>query len=354
MTDHTMMGVTLIIDRENLQAYLSATETANFFEADVRTISLNRDPKELAGSKYDALFTGEIVIRLKNYPCEINTISSSKLQALSRSINPNQGDLFKQSKEETPMATKGKVKQKREPAKDAGYLWFNPAEYEEAKAKGIKLLPPNLSRKNRGKWNNERREYEKKMGYPTSFATEKGRQEEDVKTEEEIKEEIVQESKELMDKDDKGLEAYIAAKDGLDVKDVEIIAEETIDIGKEMDADIKGYPKGWNPGDGNHIGVFGDHWNEGFFLGSQGSNNVYATVTTAPHPQNGHKYTVCTPKQAIAQFLLNQMEKHGNLSEQVDGARLLKISDALLDSQKEIPCLWVENAYNFLNSSAIA
>lgn len=346
MKDDIMMGVTLLIDKDNMRIYATFEEKGNFFEGQIKKIALDKDPKSLAGTKYDALFTGTIEINLEDYPCSISSINETKLQAMAQSIgrdqNPNQEELFNQNKqeEESSMATedskKGKVKQVAPPDPNSGYKWFDPEQYEKARANGIKLLPPGLSRKNRGKWNNERRQYEESKGYETMYVSEKG------KSEEEIKEEIVKESKEILDK---GLEAYIADKNGLEKTDV-------ILVNPDKDKPNHSTPD-WNLGEGNYVGTFGEFWDKGFFIGKKGDSDIFATATTNPHPINGFKYTLCFLKLASAQWTMNQLEAHGNLSQQIDGARLLKINESLTENMKTIPCVWIDNAYNYLNSKAI-
>lgn len=341
--ENIILGITLHVDRNSQLAYLTDASNTQLIEANIVSQKFNFNVPR--GKEFSALFTGELSINLDSYPCEILDIDPTKIQAALNSIRPNQLNLF--TKRGNTVA-KLKIHQDENPAEGitvngVKYQLFNPEAYEQVLKDGNKLLPPHLSSKNKKKWHKERRGYEAVHKYPSMFPGDKGQKGTD-KTEEEIKEEIVKESKEYMDKQTKDTQ-----------KPTEEPTEETIDLSKDNEfpsTEEESEDEEWSVGADNKIGTLNNDWNNALFIGVKNSDNKFTAATTKEHPINRYKYVLAFDKRKTAEFFLDKVKTHSNLKEQIDGAQIYMVSEVLKPEQGTISCLWVKNAFTYLQSKA--
>lgn len=348
MNENIMMGVILNIDKEGQKAFLRIKEDAHFIEAHIKEQKFNYNVPR--GSDHNATFTGELSISLDEYPCEILTIDTSKIQAALDGIEPpnqNQMDLFTKQEREIH---KVKLQIHQDDNPEGGitldgvkYEFFNPEAYEQAKAGSNKLLPPHVSKKQKKKWHKERKAYEALKKYPSMYLSEEhpNHPENKVhsdnkveKTLENLKEEIQKESDEYVNK----------LKES--TKEPE---EPKIDLTNEFN--VK--PDIWDVGEANKVGTLADAWEEAWFIGHHNeTNDVFTVARTKVHPENGCKYVLAFDKKKTAEFFYDKVMEHGNLKEQIADAKLYRVSQVLKPEQGVVPCLWIKDAWTYLNSKA--
>ena len=359
--ENIMMGVILNIDKDGRKAYLMIKEDAHFIEACIKEQKFNFNVPR--GSEYNATFTGELSISLDEYPCEILTLDTDKVQAALDSIAPpseNQLNLF--TKKKGQGVAKQQIHQADNP--DTGikvdgkiYKFFNPDAYETILAAGDKLLPPHLSKKNRKKWHKERKEYEALKQYSSMYPSEDSPNHPDNKVKEtteveqvkqqavesleQIKEEIAKESEEYMDKIDKEINEETSTED----KKIDLSNEFKM---RENENEV------WDVGEANKIGTIGDDWENALFIGHHNEQtDVFTAARTKMHPTNGFKYILVFDKKKTAQFFFDRVMEHGNLNQQITDAKIYKVSDVLKPEQGTVPCLWIKDAWTYLNSRAM-
>lgn len=358
--ENVMMGVVLNIDRDGKVAFLRIKEDAHFIEAHIEEQSYHFNTPR--GSDYNATFTGKLSISLEEYPCEILTLDTSKLQAALDSIEPkdNQINLFTKSKERGQKVARQQIHQADNPKSgikvgDITYAFFNPDAYEQVLKNGDKLLPPHLSKKLRKKWHKERKAYEAIKQYPSMYPSEDSPNHPDNKAKEVI-EKVAEATKEVKEQAIKSLEqiqAEIIEESKAHMEESAPKAEDKIDLSNEFKM-VENADDVWDVGAANKIGTIGDDWENAWMIAHHNvEKDIFTVARTKMHPTNGNKYFLLFDKKQTAKFFYDRTIEHSNLNKQITGAQIYKVSEVLKPEMGTIPCLWIKDAWTYLNSKAM-